>query len=1353
MSLPNRSKTPHTVAMTFIIALLSCASGASFGAAVALSDIPIYSASNVPANMMLALSVEYPTGTVAAYTGTADYSASASYLGYFDNAKCYDYDKTNNYFYPAGASGAKGCTGHWSGNMLNWASMTSLDEFRQALTGGYRVIDTTSNTVLQRSRVTGQGSASNFPTKHIGKTANVLPSTVIGDATFGAASDVYICSHDGSTEFTSGTDRGVFIGLTTSSTSCTNPTLFYARVQVCVSSASSTLENNCNSAHKASDYPGAGTYNKPEGLIQQNFQRIRVGAAGYLAALGLDHPNGIIRALIRDNGPTTYNGLGARQSNPNAEWDGKTGIFATNPNPDQITASVTVTGQTPTKSGAINYLNQFGLTEPSYETYDTLAELYWAVLAYYKKLPLDGTYAAAPTGSNSIQLDGFPAIADPTKVKGPGADPIQYSCQSNSIVTIGDSHTWCDTRVPGSALDAKNESGSTCTNHAPLAALSAVTTANGGTDPGLSAATYLKTIGNLPLIEALGSTAATQTMNQFLSVSDLSTAWEPNTPAGATYNMAGMAYYAHTQEQRADVAKNNPAVDKITIDTYTVDVLEPGSYDGQPLSSGHGPIYDPANISKNAGPNMYWLAAKYGGFDDINNDGKPASPLTWHTNSSSVTTKDYHPDNYFLGNRPDLIQSGLAQIFSRVSSKKILSASGPGLSAARVLNPVSTVYNPPTSATGFPLYTTSYTPGDWTGDVCGYIATVDPSTGTVTPGSCSKNPLWTASSQLDILTQAPNTSGTPAGWDTGRRIVTWNGTVGVPFRYGSIASAKSTMNNDPTLLNYLRGDKSNEGTKFRARRHILGDIVDSDAVLVQGAMSPTYTDTGNPGYSAFKTSVQNRKPIIYVAANDGMLHAFAADFSAGTKTNPVAGGGNELFAYVPSFVIAGPSGTPTVDGMAALANLNGVTTNPYAHHFYVDQTPQVADVDFGWTGSSTPGTPDWHTLVVGGLGKGGKGIYALDITNAPPALDTTSSAAGEAQIKKQVLWEFTDNDMGFTFGRPLIVKTRKYGWVVLITSGYNNNVGSQTGKGHLYVVNAETGALLETLDTGAGDTATPSGLGRATAYTRDLSDNTIEQVYAGDLLGNVWRFDLSGTGSGKYPTPVKLAQLQDGSKNPQPITTAPRIELDINSTGLDTRRWVFVGTGKFLDTSDLSDTQQQTMYALRDGTASVMSTTSLPLTRSSLSAVTNLTTGITALGDNDAGWYYDLQGKTAGGATERIVIDPEAAAGQFEIAWGSLVPTSDPCSFQGTIYAADFSTGQTTLVDSAGASVASITTKTALTTLKMVQVPASGSGSSATPAQILLMYGESGLSVGTAKLKPGAGAATVARVNWRELLD
>ena len=116
---------------------LSFSAGAS--AAITLADTPVYSTSNVPANLMLSLSVEYPTGTVAAYTDSTGYSAGNTYLGYFDPAKCYDYDDHTGagYFSPVSSVGPV-CTGHWSGNMLNWALMTSLDEFRQALTGGNR---------------------------------------------------------------------------------------------------------------------------------------------------------------------------------------------------------------------------------------------------------------------------------------------------------------------------------------------------------------------------------------------------------------------------------------------------------------------------------------------------------------------------------------------------------------------------------------------------------------------------------------------------------------------------------------------------------------------------------------------------------------------------------------------------------------------------------------------------------------------------------------------------------------------------------------------------------------------------------------------------------------------------------------------------------------------------------------------------------------------------------------------------------------------------------------------------------------------------------------------------------------
>jgi type IV pilus assembly protein PilY1 len=106
-------------------------------ASTLLADTPVYSASNVPANLMLALSVEFPTGLVAAYKGTNDYSSATKYLGYFDNAKCYDYDSSNGWFKPANTGGPI-CSGRWSGNMLNWATMAALDEFRQALTGGKR---------------------------------------------------------------------------------------------------------------------------------------------------------------------------------------------------------------------------------------------------------------------------------------------------------------------------------------------------------------------------------------------------------------------------------------------------------------------------------------------------------------------------------------------------------------------------------------------------------------------------------------------------------------------------------------------------------------------------------------------------------------------------------------------------------------------------------------------------------------------------------------------------------------------------------------------------------------------------------------------------------------------------------------------------------------------------------------------------------------------------------------------------------------------------------------------------------------------------------------------------------------
>ncbi len=198
---------------------------------------------------------------------------------------------------------------------------------------------------------------------------------------------------------------------------------------------------------------------------------------------------------------------------------------------------------------------------------------------------------------------------------------------------------------------------------------------------------------------------------------------------------------------------------------------------------------------------------------------------------------------------------------------------------------------------------------------------------------------------------------------------------------------------------------------------------------------------------------------------------------------------------------------------------------------------------------STAANADWHTILVGGLGKGGKGFYALDITEAFP--QRSMPRAAPARLNRR--WprgKCCGNSLlrtwAIPYGAPLIAKTRKYGWVVLLTSGYNNRYGQRPPLCH----QREDRRF-------ARDTKHDRGLCQLTQwldsghriYKGSHRQQPIEQVYAGDLLGNVWRFDLSGTGT--YPAPTLLAQLTDPSGNPQPVTTAPRIELDLASNSLE----------------------------------------------------------------------------------------------------------------------------------------------------------------------------------------------------------
>jgi type IV pilus assembly protein PilY1 len=297
-------------------------------------------------------------------------------------------------------------------------------------------------------------------------------------------------------------------------------------------------------------------------------------------------------------------------------------------------------------------------------------------------------------------------------------------------------------------------------------------------------------------------------------------------------------------------------------------------------------------------------------------------------------------------------------------------------------------------------------------------------------------------------------------------------------------------------------------------------------------------------------------PIIFQGVNDGMLHVVDGRTDASVPTR-----GRELWAYVPRLVHS---------------SLHHLADPAYTHRYYVDGTPSAAAV----TGFA------FSRLLVGGLGKGGRGYYALDISSY--------TAATEADAANKVLWEFTNANMGFSFGNPLIVRTAA-GWRVLVTSGYDNGAAiGGDGRGRLWVLNPANGNIEATLSTGAGTSLSPSGLAHISTLANSAPSDLVRYVYGGDLEGNVWRFDLDTS------SVVRIAQLTAPTGVTQPVTSAPEVALIGGS-----KYMVMVGTGRYLADQDVPGTvganiwatQRQSLYGIVDDTA--VSSPTLPNIRGS----------------------------------------------------------------------------------------------------------------------------------------------------------
>lgn len=626
------------------------------------------------------------------------------------------------------------------------------------------------------------------------------------------------------------------------------------------------------------------------------------------------------------------------------------------------------------------------------------------------------------------------------------------------------------------------------------------------------------------------------------------------------------------------------------------------------------------------------------------------------------------------------------------------------------------------------VYLALFNSGSWNGDLESFA--LDGNTGVISTQN------WSAAAVLDARDLTAND----------RVVVTSNKVsgvhnstgTGIPFRWDTgVLSALQLSDlrtkpdgsvdsdaNAEKRLEYLRGDRSNEanGLNFRIRESRLGDIVHSAPVFV-GAPQQVWPNgdydedlstsngwpEGNEQHSIFRSNLQvpivtdpvtppgmkDRSGLVFVGANDGMLHAF-------DETT-----GSELLAYIPSNLFS----SSTAEGLHFLSD------PAYAHRYYVDLTPTISDVYIKSRFSTS--TKAWHTVLIGANRAGGNGIFALDVTK--PTNIT------EANADKVVLWEFTHPKLGKTFSRPVIIPTNikdsdgLYRWAAIMGNGYNN---TDDGKSSLFIVfidggldgtwtDGSSGSDLDyviittsmgTVDSSDCAAAQSDCNGMSSPAVVDLDGNSVaDLVYAGDVHGNLWAFDLSDASSSNWrishddTNDKPLFYARDDSSNRQPITITPQVAIHPTETTEDSNRpnvLVMFGTGQYIASGDASTTSVQSVYGVwdneNDGVDGEGEKTRAELLEQTIDfqgTISNL--DIRVVSDNSIswtggsakeGWYLDLvyddgDSNTIDELGERVVTTPVLRG--KTLFFNTTIASPNPCSAGGSgwLMSLDYSNG------------------------------------------------------------------------------
>lgn len=472
--------------------------------------------------------------------------------------------------------------------------------------------------------------------------------------------------------------------------------------------------------------------------------------------------------------------------------------------------------------------------------------------------------------------------------------------------------------------------------------------------------------------------------------------------------------------------------------------------------------------------------------------------------------------------------------------------------------------------TGSQAYLAYFNASNWYGGVTSNAITAS-SSGTVSVASTA---TW--DSGCGLTGGSCSTTGTTiasAQGSSSRSILSWNDSslTGVAFQLGSLSSTQqSALNSSSTLAAYLRGDRSNETSTYRARTSVMGDVINSSPTwvgpplksygatwsdkIISGASLPE-NGTSAVTYPTFAANNLTRTNLVFIGANDGMLHGFrsGAYNSAGVYDSSSTNDGKELLAYVP--------GTVVTSNLASYSNII------YSHAYFVDATPTSGDVFYN---------NSWHTWLVGGMGTGGKGMYALDVTTPGNFSEANAASLVKGEWNSSTLTctyssGSCASDLGYTVGTPVITRFHNGKWGAVFGNGYN----STTGVASIFVMMIDPSSGAETFyeySTGYGPSKDPSGnkSNNGIYYVTPVdldSDNIADYVYAGDLFGNMWRFDLTSSDPSKW-----VVSSYSGTKQPlfstglnssgtlRPITTKP-VVATLKASSTLPRVMVYFGTG------------------------------------------------------------------------------------------------------------------------------------------------------------------------------------------------